>query len=142
MQALRESGELELGVLVAGVLHRAFTLRPATLADTYQAAAAVPVPANLADDQSAKVAYQMAVDDAQVLCQIVTLGTLPTVPTPQAMAAELDPDDMALLRQAAAEVKKKRLQSRPGWVSTDAPSTSSFAQDLASPTSEALLTPK
>ena len=127
MNAIYESGELELGVLVDGVVHRVFTVRPATLADSYLAAASVPVPANLADDQAARVAYQMAVDDAQILCQLDRLGALSPVPSPQALAAELDPDDMAILRQAAANVKKKLQQSRSSLPLTGEPNTSSSA---------------
>lgn len=127
MIELRESGELELGVVVGDAVHRAFTLRPARLADTYAAAAAVPVPPNMADDQSARVAYQMAIDDALVLCQLDALGTLSTVPSPQALAGAIDPDDMAVLRQAAAELKKKLRASRLSLPPTDAPNTSSSA---------------
>lgn len=129
MDAIRESGELDLGVVIGGVLHRAFTVRPATLADTYRGAEAVAIPPDLDKPENgpARVAYQMAVDDAQILCQLESLGDLSPAPSAQALAAELDPDDMALLRKAAASVKKKLRLSRWGLPHTDAPNTSSFA---------------
>lgn len=127
MSAVTVVGSLSLGVLVAGALHRAFELRPATLADTYRAAEAVPVPADLAVNQATRVAYQMAIDDAVILCQLTRLGTLDPIPPPAALAAELDPDDMAELRQAAADVKKNLRESRSGLPTSVAPSLSSSA---------------
>lgn len=120
MDAITVSGELDCGVVVGGVVHRAFTLRAATLADVYRAAETVPVPEAMQTDQSARVAYQIAVDDAQVLGQLVALGELDPVPSPAALVAEVEPDDMALLRQAAAEVKKKLHASRTSLPSTGA----------------------
>lgn len=120
-------GALALGVEIGEVLHRDFELRPATLRDTYRAAESVPVPADLAANDSARVAYQMAVDDAVILCQIVRLGTLSPVPSPAALAAELEPDDMVILRQTAADVKKNLQALRAGLPTTAAPSLSSSA---------------
>lgn len=125
MTNVREEGELELGIVVGGVAHCHFVLRPATLKDTYRAAAMVPVPDNLADDAAAKVAYQMAIDDAMVLCQVETLGTLPETPSPAVLIAEIDPDDMGELREAAARLKKKWRESRKPSPPTAAPSASS-----------------
>lgn len=127
MLGIRVGGSLSLGVLVADALHRAYELRPATLADTYRAAESVPVPADLAGNDAARVAYQMAIDDAVILCQLTRLGTLQPVPAPAALAAELDPDDMAELREAAREVKKSLLASRAALATTAAPSLSSSA---------------
>lgn len=127
MIELREHGELDLGVEAGGKVHRDFVLRPARLADTYQAAAAVPVPADVGDSQAARVAYQMAVDDALFLCQLTQLGDLAPVPPIAELAAWIDPDDMAILRQAAAELKKKLRASRLSSPPTDAPNTSSSA---------------
>lgn len=120
-------GALALGVQIGEALHRDFELRPATLADTYSAAASVPVPADLAANDSARVAYQMAVDDAVILCQLTRLGALSPVPSPAALAAALDPDDMVILRQAAEKVKKNLQASRAGLPTTAAPSLSSSA---------------
>lgn len=122
---VREEGELLSGILVGDVLHTRFVLRPATLLDTYRAAEVVVVPDSLAEDQAVKVAYQMAVDDAMILCQIETLGTLEPVPSPQALVPELDPDDMDLLRKAAIRLKKKWRESRKPSPPTAAPSASS-----------------
>ena len=130
MSTLRECGELEVGVLVGELLARSFTLRPATLADTYAAAAAVPVPDNLGGDNAANVAYQMAIEDAQILCQIEALGDLDPVPDIPALVAAIDPDDMAVLRQHAAALKKKLRLSRLGFPPIVEPNTSS--SELAS----------
>lgn len=125
MTVLREEGELELGVLVGESVFRRFRLRPATLVDTYAAAAAVPIPDKLGDDAAANVAYQMAVDDAQILCQVEQLGDLAVVPDIPALVAALDPDDMAILRRHAAALKKKLRLSRPGLPPIVEPNTSS-----------------
>lgn len=120
MDSITESGTLEYGVEIDGVVHREFTLRPAMLADSYQAALQVPVPDKL-DDATHRVAYQMAIDDAMVLTQLTQLGTLPCVPPPAELAKLLDPDDMVQLRVAAEAVKKKRR----GLSNTPSPSDSS-----------------
>lgn len=121
MSTLRESCTLELGVLGALVA----VLRPATLADIYAAAAAVPVPDAVGTDKAANVAYQMAIDDAQVLLQIESLGELESVPTVAELVEVIDPDDMALLRAAADRLKKKLRQSKPGFPPIVEPSMSS-----------------
>lgn len=128
MSTLREHGVLIVGF--GGAFD--FTLRPATLADTYAAAGAVPVPDALGDDnpasaKSANIAYQMAVEDANVLSQIERLGELATVPDIPTLVAGLDPDDMAVLRQAAALLKKRLRPSKPGLPPTGEPNTSSSA---------------
>lgn len=125
MSNIRESGELEVGVLVGDSVFRSFTLRPATLADSYAAAAAVPVPDNLGADKSANVAYQMAIEDAQILCQLEQLGDLDPVPDIPALVESLDPDDMVVLRHHAALLKKKLRLSRPGLPPIVEPNTSS-----------------
>lgn len=130
MSGIREEGSLDYGVGFNDEVHCSFTLRPATLADTYAAAAAVPIPDNIGEDKPASVAYQMAVDDALILCQIEQLGTLDPVPSVQALVVAVDPDDMAIFRQAAANLKKKLRLSRPGFPPIVEPNTSSFAPAL------------
>lgn len=127
MGTITEEGTLDFGVGFDGEMHCGFTLRPATLADTYVATAAVPVPDNLANDKAASVAYQMAVDDALILCQLTQLGALDPVPSVEALVAAVDPDDMAILREAAFRLKKKLRQSRSGSAPTVEPNTSSSA---------------
>lgn len=124
MSTLREQGELEVGVVIGESVFRSFTLRPATLNDSYAGAAAVPVPEKLGEDKSANVGYQMAVEDAQILCQIERLGSLDTVPDVPTLVAALDPDDMTILRQHAALLKKKLRLSRPGLPPIVEPNTS------------------
>lgn len=127
MSAVTVTGSLAFGVVVDGVVHRDFELRPSTLGDTYRAAEAVEIPGDLAENQRARVGYQMAIDDAVILSQLVRLGTLEPVPAAAALAAELEPDDMAILRTAAGEVKKKLLASRSGSPISDASKSSSSA---------------
>lgn len=127
MNKVTEQGKLPIGVMLNDGLHTEFELRPATLADTYKAAAAVPVPETLTGNDAARVAYQMAVDDAVIMSQLIRLGTLSPIPSPSVLAAELDPDDMAVLRQAAEDVKKKFRVSRSSLPCTGEPSLPSSA---------------
>lgn len=127
MSIIREQGMLDVGVQIGESVFRSFTLRPATLADTYAAAAAVAVPDGLGDDKSANVAYQMAIDDAQILSQVAQLGELDPLPSIQELVAAVDPDDMAILRLHASMLKKKLRQSRPGLPPIVEPNTSSSA---------------
>lgn len=123
---IRESGELPIGIVVAGAgVVRAFELRPSTLADTYAAAAAVEPPEDLAENKRAQVAYQMAINDAQILCQIERLGDLDPPPGIEALIAAIDPDDMDALRAAAQRLKKKLTESRRSSPPGAAPNTSS-----------------
>lgn len=127
MNKVTEQGKLLIGVMLNGELHSDFELRPATLVDTYKAAAAVPVPDALTGNAASRVAYQMAVDDAVIMFQLTRLGTLSPVPAPPTLATEIDPDDMAILRQAAEDVKKKLRVSRSNLPTIAAPSLSSSA---------------
>lgn len=132
MAAIREVAHLEVGIPVGPAVYFEAILRPATLADTYRATEAVPVPDDLTS-APARIAYQVQVDDALVLCQIEALGPLEgaEVPGPAALAQVIDPDDMAVLRVAAAAVKKKLQQSRRNLPTFGVPSASSFAADSA-----------
>lgn len=125
MAPVTETCSLELGIVVDSVAHTSVVLRAARLADAYAAAAATPIPAGMKDDASAGVAYQMAIEDAGVLSQIVRFGSLDPVPSIPALVAEIDPDDMAALRQAAARLKKKLRLSKSILPPTDAPNMSS-----------------
>lgn len=124
-EALIESGELDFGVVVDGEAHRAFALRPATLVDVYRAAEAVPPKVDMDSAPAVKVAYQMAIEDALILCQLVKLGTLDPVPLPAALMETMAPEDMELLRAAAERLKKKLRLSRNTSPATASPSASS-----------------
>ena len=128
MGAIREVVTLSAGIVVGDRTLFDVVLRPALLTDTYRATELVPVPEDL-DNPRARVAYQMRIDDAVVLCQIEALGELEgdEVPGPGVLAEQLEPDDMALLRGAAARVKKKLLQSRSGSLISGGQSASSSA---------------
>lgn len=128
MGAIREVVTLSAGIVVGDRTLFDVVLRPALLTDTYRATELVPVPDDLESPQS-RVAYQMRIDDAVVLCQIEALGELEgdEVPGPGVLAEQLEPDDMALLRGAAARVKKKLLQSRSKSLISGGQSASSSA---------------
>ena len=128
MGAIREVAHLETGIPIGPAVYFEAILRPATLADTYRATEAVPVPDDLTH-QAARIAYQVQVDDALVLCQIEALGPLEgaELPGPAELAQVIDPDDMAVLRAAAAAVKKKLQLSRRNLPTFGAPSASSSA---------------
>ena len=85
------------------------TLRPAKLPDVYRAMDLVELPAGAEGGMTfaQRLAYQQRVDDMQALCQITALdGGEPPANLP-ALADELSPDDMAAIRTAVAEIKKK-----------------------------------
>ena len=128
MGAIREVAHLETGIPIGPAVYFEAILRPATLADTYRATEAVPVPDDLTH-QAARIAYQVQVNDALVLCQIEALGPLEgaELPGPAELAQVIDPDDMAVLRAAAAAVKKKLLQSRSKSLISGGQSASSSA---------------
>lgn len=135
-QTIVVSGALQFGILVEGVVHKEFVVRPATLNDTYHAMEAVPLPvvearADTTGEQlqisPAGMAYQVALDDATILCQLIKLGALEPVPGPAALMQELEPTDMAILRGAAAEVKKSLAKSRSGSSPSVEQSSSSSA---------------
>lgn len=99
--AVTESALLpDLGVVVV--------LRPARLADVYRAAAQVDPPTQESASAAESQAYQWALDDMQVLCQIVSVGDGGAPESLADFAAELTPDDMGSLRFAAQELKKKQ----------------------------------
>lgn len=125
MRDITEVCELEVGIVVDGRAHFRAELRAARLVDSYAAAAAVAIPVGLQDDERARVAYQMAVDDAQVLAQVAVLGDLDAVPPIEVLIDEIDPDDMGLLRAAAGRLKKKLRLWKHGSPPIAAPSTSS-----------------
>lgn len=135
MEALRERFSLAFGVELDGERWMAGELRPATLADAYAAAAAVAVPDDLAKNPAAGVAYQMAIDDAQILAQVVCLSDADGSASDQRIGglaladliATIDPDDMAIVRLAAANLKKKRLALKRGSPPGESPSAPSSA---------------
>lgn len=122
---LTETVDLDVGIVVDGVCHQRAVLRVARLSDVYAGAAAVAVPDGVKESDSARVAYQMAVDDGQILAQVVELGSLYPAPAIEVLMARIDPDDMELLRKGAVRLKKKLLQLRSNSPTTAEPNTSS-----------------
>lgn len=113
MAQLTEHCPLLVGLEVDGRVAMAATLRAPRLQDAYDAAMVVPVPDDdMNNNGGARVAYQMAIDDAEVLAQIAALEGLETVPPLSELVASIDPDDMALVKGAARALKKKRIASR------------------------------
>lgn len=125
MSSVTETVDLDFGIIINGDCYCSLVLRAARLSDIYAAAAAVEVPDGLQDMEPVRVAYQMEVDDAQVLAQIAQLGDLDPLPSIKELVATIDPDDMTLLRAGAARLKKKLRQSRPGFHPIVEPNTSS-----------------
>ncbi|MES2237601.1 MAG: hypothetical protein V4500_07615 [Pseudomonadota bacterium] len=132
-EPITESGALDVGISVVGsdAVHTTFTLRPARLADTYRATACVAVPDDIATSAPARVAYQMAIDDAITLYQLVTLGDLAEIPPPRLLTELLDPDDMGILRAAADRLKKKSKALKSALLPSASPSASSSVQASA-----------
>lgn len=127
--ALTESIDLDVGIVVGGVCHHRAVIRVARLSDIYTGASAVAVPEDLQDNPGRRIAYQMAIDDAQVLAQVVKLGNLDPAPSIEVLIAELDPDDMSLLRAGAQRLKKKLQKSRGSLPITGVPNISSSGPD-------------
>lgn len=106
MQLVTETVELQYGLAPWSATAKTVVMRQAVLQDVYEAIGVVDVPG---DDASAgnRIAYQMAIEDAQVLAQIDTIdGAEP--PALSVLRTLLHPDDMALLRVAAEGIKKKQ----------------------------------
>jgi hypothetical protein len=131
MQQLTERCPLVVGIGVGGAVATAAVLRLPRLQDAYDAALVVPVPDDMEKNAGARVAYQMAIDDAEVLAQIQLLeaplpplqageeallknADLMVVPPLAELIASIDPDDMALIKGAAKRLKKKLIASRSG----------------------------
>lgn len=127
--SLTERCVLVVGISVGAAVANEAVLRPPRLQDAYDAAMVVPVPADdMEKNPGARVAYQMAIDDAEVLAQVQSLyAPLPPPPEGQAqdadhmvapplaeLIASIDPDDMALIKEAARRLKKKLIASRSG----------------------------
>lgn len=111
MDLITEEVPLQYGLAPWGATAKTVVLRQARLQDTYAAVAAVEMPADMVG--SARIAYQMAIDDAQVLAQIDSVdGNEP--PALSLLAQFVHPDDMAALRTASELIKKKqRGESEP-----------------------------
>lgn len=114
---LTERCPLVVGLPVGDRLAVEAVLRQAKLSDAYTATLVVDLPdADLQADVRARMAYQMAIDDAELLARVVELadeqGAIP-VPGLEALLATIDPEDMACLRAGAERLKKKRRGSKP-----------------------------
>jgi hypothetical protein len=105
MNLVTETVELQYGLAPWSATAKLCVLRQARLQDVYAAVAAVEMPDDMAG--AARIAYQMAIDDAQLLAQIDSVdGTEP--PAVSLLAQLIHPDDMSALRIAAESVKKKQ----------------------------------
>ncbi|MDB5802263.1 MAG: hypothetical protein JWL63_3202 [Rhodocyclales bacterium] len=135
-EALIETGLLDVGINVGGVVHRHFSLRVAKLSDAYVATAAVLIPDNLGsvmqpgqavppEYAAARLAYEMQISDAMLLAQLIELGDLNPVPSIQVLMESLDPEDAEIVREKAKVLKKRRKES----------SASSPASDTSKPSS-------
>lgn len=131
MQQLTERCVLVVGIGLGDAVATAAILRLPRLQDAYDAAMVVPVPADMEKNSGAFVAYQMAIDDAEVLAQIQLLeaplpplrageenqakhADLMVTPPLAELIATIDPEDMALLKASARALKKKLIALRSG----------------------------
>lgn len=106
-------------------------LRPARLADAYLAAELVKVPDSAADpagmSTQQRVAYQIQLDDMAILAQIAELEGDRGPKSLTAVRDMLSPDDMAVLRDGAEALKKKKRAAKQlskNYAPSSAPSSS------------------
>lgn len=97
MSALTQSGTLPIGILVEGVLHRDFTLKPARVLDNIEAV----------DEVGSH--NPVAVSAAVLSRQLTALGTLKADELDYALICDMDPRDFNALEAAAGELAKKAL---------------------------------
>jgi hypothetical protein len=111
MDLITQEVPLQYGLAPWSVTAKTVVLRQATLQDVYVAVAAVEMPDDMAG--AGRIAYQMAIDDAQILAQVDRIdGNEP--PEVRLLAQLIHPDDMSSLRAAAEVIKKKqRGESEP-----------------------------
>jgi hypothetical protein len=101
MSGLTQSGELPVGIIVAGeqgdVRHRAFTLKPARVIDSIAAI----------DEVGSH--NPIAIGAAILSRQLTQVGTLPLKNIDYALVCDMDPRDYNALEAAAGELAKKAL---------------------------------
>ena len=96
IEALRESGTLATGVVVADVRHREFEMRLPTVADNIDAV-----------DEVGST-NGVALGAAILACQLTKLGTLKPEQITLDLLTTLHPSDFNRLEAAASELEKKR----------------------------------
>lgn len=115
-------------------------LRPARLADAYLAAELVKVPDSAADpagmSTQQRVAYQIQLDDMAILAQIAELEGDRGPKSLTAVRDMLSPDDMAVLRDGAEALKKKKRAAKQ-LSKTCAPSSAPSSSAAGAPTTSA-----
>lgn len=105
MNLVTETVELQYGLAPWSATAKVVVMRQATLQDVYEAVAAVDMPEDMTGGR--RIAYQMRIDDAQLLAQIDSIdGAEP--PPLERLAQLLHPDDMTLIRNAGEVIKKKQ----------------------------------
>jgi hypothetical protein len=115
-------------------------LRPARLADAYLAAELVKVPDSAANpdgmNTQQRVAYQIQLDDMAILAQIAELEGDRGPKSLTAVRDMLSPDDMAVLRDGAEALKKKK-RAANRLSATCAPSSAPSSSAAGAPTTSA-----
>lgn len=105
MQLVTETVELQYGLAPWSATAKTVVMRQATLQDVYEAVAVVDMPDDMTGGR--RIAYQMRIDDAQLLAQIDSIDGVE--PPELALLVELvHPDDMTLIRNAGEAIKKKQ----------------------------------
>lgn len=97
MTALTQQGVLPVGIMVEGVLHRDYVLKPARVIDSIDAVEEV--------GSHNPVALMAAV----IARQLTSLGTLKPEQIDYDLVCEMDPRDFNALEAAAGELSKKAL---------------------------------
>jgi len=132
MKPITEHCPLIIGITVGEVTAMAATLRAPRLQDAYDAARVVPVPGDMKNPQE-RTAYMLAIDDAELLARVSSLEGIPAVPALEFLIGNIDPEDMRLLKEAAAVLQKKRISSKSD--SLQSGSSKSGSSGLESPSS-------
>jgi len=104
MSPLTETGTFPVGIVVDGVRHITFELRPATVGDNVDAIE------ELGGDAS-----QLRISVAIYARQLVALGTLPQSQITAALVHSLAPADFNALEEVHDRLKKKLLEFGMPW---------------------------
>lgn len=103
MSKLTQTGTLPIGLVVDGIRHTAFELRPATVGDNVDAIE------ELGD------ASHIRVSAAVYARQLVALGSLPKDRITTSLVLGLSPEDFNALEEAQALLKKKQVEFGQPW---------------------------
>ena len=104
MSTLTETGTLPIGIVVDGVRHTTFELRPVTVGDNVDAVEQLDAKAS---------AYRFSV--VLFARQLVALGTIPKEQITAELVQALAPSDFNVLEEANEVLKKKQVEFGMPW---------------------------